>query len=100
MWIDACAADEIDEEDLIRFDHEGKTYAIYNTEQGFFATAGLCTHEDQHLEEGLVVGMVIECPLHGGRFDIKSGKALSPPVCENLVTYPVKLEDGRVWIEL
>ncbi len=100
QWIDACATDDIDEEDLIRWDHDGKTYAIYNTDDGFFATAGMCTHEEQHLEDGLVVGKVIECPLHGGRFDIASGKALSAPVCVDLITYPVRVEGGRVLVQL
>lgn len=97
-WVRACAADEIDEEDLIRWDHEGHFYAIYNTEKGFFATDGICTHEHQSLDEGLVIGCVIECPLHGGRFDIPSGKALSAPVCVDLATYPVRIENGEVFV--
>ena len=88
-WIKACGADEIDEEDLIRWDHDGRTFALYNTKKGFFATEGLCTHEDQHLEDGLVIDLVIECPLHQGRFDIATGKALAAPVCVDLKTYPV-----------
>ncbi|MBN3563790.1 non-heme iron oxygenase ferredoxin subunit [Aliamphritea spongicola] len=99
-WVLACATDDIDEEDLIRFDHEDKTYAIYNTDNGFFATAGYCTHEVQHLEDGLVIGNVIECPLHQGRFEISSGKALSAPVCEDLVTYPVKVEGDQIYIQI
>ncbi len=99
-WIDACAVDDVDEEDLITWEHGGKLYAIYNTEKGFFATDGLCTHEEQSLEEGLVVGCVIECPLHGGRFDICTGKALSTPVSINLATYPVKVEGGRVYVQV
>lgn len=99
-WIRACAADEIDEEDLIRFDHDGRTYCIYNTEKGFFATDGHCTHEEQHLEDGMVIGTVIECPLHQGRFDIPTGKALSAPVCVDLKTYPVKVENGDVFMEI
>ncbi len=99
-WIRACAADDIDEEDLIRFDHGGNTYCIYNTEKGFFATDGLCTHEKQHLEDGIVIGTVIECPLHQGRFDIPTGKALSAPACVDLKTYDVKVEDGDVFINI
>lgn len=99
-WIDACGTDDIDEEDLIRWDHGGQTYAIYNTEKGFFATDGYCTHEEQHLEGGLVIDCVIECPLHGGRFDICTGKALSAPCTEDLKIYPVKVEDGRVFVRL
>ncbi|MCP5082408.1 MAG: Rieske 2Fe-2S domain-containing protein [Alphaproteobacteria bacterium] len=99
-WIKACAADEIDDEDLIRWDYDGQTFALFNTPRGFFATDGLCTHEDQHLEDGIVIGQVIECPLHQGRFDIASGKALSAPVCVDLKTYPVKLEAGCVFVDI
>lgn len=99
-WIEVCAADDIDDEDLIRWDHEGRSFAVYNTEQGFFATDGYCTHECQHLADGMVIGTVIECPLHQGRFDIASGRALSPPVCEDLATYPVKVEGGIVFVRL
>jgi len=99
-WVRVCKADEIDEEDLIRFDHEGRTFAVYNTEKGFYATDGHCTHEEQHLEDGIVIGTVIECPLHQGRFEITTGEALSAPVCVDLRTYPVKVEDGIVFIEV
>ena len=44
-WIKACLIDDIDDEDVIRFDHAGKTYALYRKDDAFFATAGLCTHE-------------------------------------------------------
>ncbi len=99
-WVRACAADEVDDEDLTRWDHDGRTFAIYNTDKGFFATDGLCTHEDQHLEDGIVTGTIIECPLHQGRFDIPSGKALSAPVCVDLKTYRVKVEDGAVLVDV
>lgn len=99
-WIYVCPADEIDEDDLVRFDHAGQTYCVYNTEKGFFATAGLCTHEATHLEYGLVMGTEIECPLHQGRFDVCTGQALSAPVSEDLSTYPVKVSDGDVFIQL
>ena len=97
-WVQACAADDIVEEDLLRFDHDDKTYCIYNTPDGFFATDGYCTHEDEHLENGIVIDCVIECPLHQGRFDVRSGKALSAPVCVDLKTWPVKIEEGKVYI--
>ena len=97
-WIRVCAADEIDEEDLIRWDCDGRTFAVYRTGKGYFATDGLCTHEDAHLEDGLVIGTVVECPLHQGTFDITTGKALTAPAYDDLRTYPVKVEDGTVYI--
>ena len=98
-WVDACAADDIDAEDVIRFDHGGKTYALYRTEDDrYFATDGLCTHEKIHLAGGLVMGTIIECPKHNGRFDVRTGEAKGAPVCVNLKTYPVKVEAGTVFI--
>ena len=100
-WIDACATDEIEEEDLIRFDHDGRTFAIYHAPDGaFFCTDGLCTHEQVHLADGLVMDHVIECPKHNGQFDYRTGEATRSPACEALATYSVKVEGGRVWIEI
>lgn len=49
----------------------------------------------------MVTGTVIEwCPLHGGSFNVRTSKALTAPVCVDLVSYPVKLKDGAVSIEL
>lgn len=100
-WIEVCAADEIDEEDVIRFDHEGRTFAIYRSpEDTYHATDGLCTHEKIHLADGLVMDNIIECPKHNGRFDYRTGEAMGAPVCIDLKTYPVKVEDGTVYIAL
>lgn len=100
-WIEACAAEDIDSEDVIRFDHDGRTFAIYRSpEDTFHATDGLCTHEKIHLADGLVMDNVIECPKHNGRFDYKSGQALGAPVCVNLKTYAVKVEGGKVLIDI
>ncbi|HJP07774.1 MAG: Rieske family ferredoxin [Acidiferrobacteraceae bacterium] len=95
-----CDTDKIDEEDLLRFDYEDQTFCIYHTPEGFFATDGYCTHEEQHLEGGIVIDNVIECPLHQGRFDVRTGKALSAPACIDLKTYPVTIENNKIYISL
>jgi 3-phenylpropionate/trans-cinnamate dioxygenase ferredoxin subunit len=100
-WIEACDADDIEEEDVIRFDHDGRTFAIYRTEgDDYYATDGLCTHERVHLADGLVMGTIIECPKHNGRFDVRTGEAKGAPVCVNLKTYPVRVEAGKLLINL
>ena len=67
-WVQACAVDAIDEEDLIRFDHAGHSYAIYRSpEDKYYATDGHCTHEQVNLCDGLVMDHIIECPKHNGR---------------------------------
>src|SRR5690349_12075056 len=100
-WIDACSTDEIDTEDVIRFDHDGRIYAVYRSpEDTFHATGGLCTHERAILADGLVLGNTIECPKHNGRFDYRSGQAKRAPARTNLKTYGVKVRDGRVFINI
>jgi 3-phenylpropionate/trans-cinnamate dioxygenase ferredoxin component len=99
-WLDAAAFDDIEDEDVMRFDHDGRTFAIYRIEDNVFASDGLCTHEHVHLADGLVIGHVIECPKHNGRFDVRDGRPLCAPVCEKLKTYPAKVEGGRIFIEV
>jgi len=100
-WVAACAADDIETEDVIRFDHGSQTFAIYRSpEDEFFATAGMCTHEHTCLAYGLVMGDIIECPKHNGRFNYKTGQAKGAPVCVDLRTYAVKVEAGKVMIEI
>ena len=100
-WIAACGVDDIDPEDVIPFSHDGLDYAIYRSPADeYYATDGHCTHEKTLLCDGLVMGRVIECPKHNGRFDYVSGKALGAPVLEDIRTYPVKVADGTVFIEV
>ena len=101
MWIDTCAPGDIDAEDLIRFDHDGRSFAIYHAPDGtFYCTDGLCTHEQVHLADGLVLDHLIECPKHNGQFDYRTGEAKRSPACAALKTYPTKLDQGRVWIDI
>ena len=100
-WIEACGSDDVEEEDVIRFDHEGQAFAIYRSpDDQYFATDGLCTHEHVSLADGLVMDDIIECPKHNGRFSYKTGEAKGAPVCVNLRTYRVKVEGGAVFVEV
>lgn len=100
-WIKACATDAIETEDLVRFDHAGRTFAIYRSPADeFFCTDGFCTHEEVHLADGLVMDYIVECPGHNGQFDYRTGEARRAPACVNLRTYAVKVEDGTVFIQI
>jgi len=100
-WVAACMAEDVDIEDVIGFRHEDRDYAVYRTAEGeFFTTDGHCTHERTLLCDGLVMGHVIECPKHNGRFDIRTGKAIRAPVLKDIQTFPTKVEDGTVFVLL
>ena len=101
MWVTACAIDDIDPEDVLRFDHLGQTYAIYRDPKGaFFATSGLCSHEQVHLCNGLVMGDLIECPKHNGRFNYKTGAALRSPASMTLKVFATRVQGKDVQIEV
>ena len=101
QWIEVCGKDDIPNEDVIRFDHAGKTFAVYRSpDDEYFATDGQCTHEKIHLCDGLVMDNIIECPKHNGRFDYTTGQAKGAPCVINLKTYPAKLEGGKVFINI
>ena len=98
-WVQVCPVDELDEQDVIPFEHEGTDYAIYKSEDGaVFASAGHCTHERTLLCDGLLMDGVIECPKHNGRFDISTGRALGAPVLVDLEMYPVLIENSMIHI--
>ena len=100
-WVHACDVDDAENEDLIRFAHDGHFYAIYRSPAGeFYATDGLCTHEKVSLADGLVMGHIIECPKHNGRFDYRTGEGKGAPICVNLKTYKTKIEGEQVFIEI
>jgi 3-phenylpropionate/trans-cinnamate dioxygenase ferredoxin component len=100
-WVDVCDVEEIEPEDVIPFDHGSRTFAVYRAPDDlFYATDGVCTHEQAHLADGLVIGNLIECPKHNGRFDYRTGEAKRAPVCVNLRTYDVRVQSGRVSIML
>ena len=101
QWIAACEADDIDPEDVIPFTRDGNDYAIYRSpDDVYYATDGHCTHERTLLCDGLVLGDVIECPMHNGRFNYATGQALGAPVLTSLRTYPVKESNGTIHLSL
>jgi naphthalene 1,2-dioxygenase ferredoxin component len=99
-WSFAIHAAEVEEEDVMPTQVDGVEIAVFRSRGKYYATHDRCTHGDAYLSEGVVVGEVIECPLHQGRFCMKTGRALSAPVSAPVRTYPTKVEDGKVYVHL
>jgi 3-phenylpropionate/trans-cinnamate dioxygenase ferredoxin subunit len=99
-WTVVADADEIEEEDVIEVSLGDRVLAIYHTKDGYFATDGICTHEHARLAEGFVFGSIIECPKHQGRFDVRSGECKGSPVSVPVHTYPTRIVDGTVEVNL
>ena len=99
-WHLVGAVDELAIDDVLRFELLSNVYAIYHTQSGFYATDGLCTHEAANLSDGYVSGDYLTCPKHSARFHIPTGKVMRAPARIDLKTYPVKTEDGKVYLGL
>lgn len=99
-WHEVCGVDDVDEEDVIGVKADGISVAVYRIDGDFFATSDVCTHQQAWLSEGFVIGDVIECPMHQGRFRIQTGEPLGAPVSTALKTFPVKREGGRLLVRL
>lgn len=80
-------------------DFDEETVIVFNVDGTFYCIADLCTHDDGPLEDGELNGHEVECPRHGARFDVRTGKALCFPATAPVPTYAVKVEDGAVWVE-
>ncbi|HVL56310.1 MAG TPA: non-heme iron oxygenase ferredoxin subunit [Burkholderiaceae bacterium] len=99
-WIRAIAVGDVPEDDVVGVTLQGRPIAVYNLGGRFYATANVCTHQHACLSDGFVIDDVIECPLHQGRFHIPTGRAKGAPVHVDLRTYPVRVEEGIVLIDL
>lgn len=78
----------------------GRLIAIYRSEGRAYATDNLCTHGQALLTDGWLDGAVVECPLHGGRFEVASGKALCDPVECDLRCHDICERDRRIEVAL
>ena len=79
---------------------EGRDICLLRHEDAFFAIDDVCTHAEASLSEGEQHGGVIECPRHGGQFDIKTGAAVHYPAFAPVDTYPVKVEDDGIFVDV
>ena len=87
--------------ELAAFDVEGIRIAVANADGRFFAIDDMCTHEQCSLsEEGTLEGTVVTCACHGAQFDVTTGQVLAPPAVEPVKTYPLRIEQGAVVIEV
>jgi 3-phenylpropionate/trans-cinnamate dioxygenase ferredoxin subunit len=98
--LDLCATVDVPPGTMKMLEVEGELVLVTNLDGRFHATQGVCSHEYFELDRGFLTGDSITCALHLSRFDLQSGEALDPPAELPLAVYPVKVEGGRVLIEV
>jgi naphthalene 1,2-dioxygenase ferredoxin component len=98
-WTDAAAAEDLWDDAGISVIVHHRDIALFKVGDEVFATDNLCTHGNARLCEGFIEGHQIECPLHQGRFDLRTGAATCEPATQAVQTFPVRIKDGRVWVK-
>ena len=99
-FVEVAKASELPPGTMKRIELGGRRILLANVEGRFYAADDACTHEEASLSAGFLKGELVKCPLHGSRFNVRTGEALEEPAEENLKTYPVRLEGERILIDL
>jgi naphthalene 1,2-dioxygenase system ferredoxin subunit len=99
-WVDVAAREAVPDMTAVSMVVQGREIAFFNVDGDIYATDNLCTHGAARLTDGFLEGNEIECPLHQGRFDVCSGKALCDPLTEDVKTYRVKVQGDRIFVQL
>lgn len=99
-WYDAAGEDDVPAGTAHMVEVAGKRLAICNTGEGVYTIDDKCTHDGGPLGQGFLDGYQIECPRHGARFDVRSGKVLRLPAVRPVHSYATRLTDGRIEVEV
>ena len=99
-YVRACALADVPEDGAVGVEIEGTPVAVVRAEGGLYALHDVCSHAEVALSEGDVYDHTIECWLHGSCFDVRTGAPTGPPATEPVTVYPVKTEDGDVYVAL
>ena len=99
-WVTVAQRSALKPGDVLGVQVKDKEIALYDLEGTLYATENTCTHAYAYLSDGWVDGDIIECPLHGGRFEIKTGKGLGPPIDCDIKTFAVRIEGESIQIKV
>ena len=99
-WHDVAASQDVTEDAPISVKVGEREIGIYALNGHYYALEDVCPHAYALLSQGFVEGEEIECPLHGAKFHIPTGKCTHEPADRDLARYEVKLEGGRLFVSV
>ena len=99
-WMDVAAVADLFEGAGIAVTPDGQDIALFSVEGEVFAIDNLCSHGNAKLCEGFVEGHQVECPFHQALFSLRDGSVSCGPATEPVKTWPVRIEAGRVFLQL
>ncbi|MFM0341419.1 non-heme iron oxygenase ferredoxin subunit [Paraburkholderia fungorum] len=95
---DVCSVAEVKPGDMKCVSLGAARILLSNVDGKVYATSDICSHALAYLSDGFLEGCVVECPLHGARFDVTTGKAMSAPANGDIETYEVTVAEGRIFV--
>ncbi len=99
-WVVVASVADVEEGGALGVEVNGLQLAVYHVGDAWYCTDNVCTHAFALLTDGWLEDHVIECPLHGGQFDIRTGEGLCPPIAKDVQTFPVRIEGTDVLVGL
>ena len=99
-WVDACDAAELGEGEALGVQLRGEAIALYRVDGVVYASEDRCSHGLASLSEGMLDGAIIECPLHFGCFDVRTGAPTAAPCSVPVRIFPAEERDGRIVVAL
>ena len=98
--IKVCDVTDLNPGEMLAVEAEGlPPVAVYNVDGEFFATSNICTHSIAILTDGYLDGDIVECPLHGGCFNVRTGEPAHFPCEVPIATFNVQVNDGAIFVE-
>lgn len=99
-WQDLIAVTSLRKNWVTRVDLDRRPLAVFDTPTGIYVSLALCNHGGADLCDGYFDGHVIECPLHQGAFDVRDGRPVDTPATRPMRTFPARVKDGMVQVQL
>ena len=100
-WVCVAAAKQVGKGEMLAAEAGGRKIAVFHLDDGsWHAIENVCTHAYALLTDGWLEGDAIECPLHAGRFDVRTGKGLCAPIDEDVASFKVRIEGADVFVAL
>ena len=99
-YVTVASVSELANEERVFIEIDGDPIVVFNIAGIYFAIGDVCSHDDGPVAEGDLQEFDIECPRHGARFDLRTGKALTLPAVVDIPAYPVRIEADEIQIGL
>jgi nitrite reductase/ring-hydroxylating ferredoxin subunit len=97
-WVKVASVDSVKPGTVVQVEVEGEPVCLANTGEEFLATSDICSHDYVELHDGWLEDDEIECPQHGSRFNMRTGKVLNPPATQSIAPYETKVEGQDVFV--